>query len=82
MPLMAPVFREINYSRINTLSAAGHSTRTIASVINDQTDNHFKFTASDVKSYLKMGKAASEQMLVSKAAMNSLERTEPDLAPT
>ena len=82
MPLMAPVFREINYSRINTLSADGHSARTIASIMNDETDNRFRFTASDVKGYLKMGNAASEQMLISKAAMNSLEKTTPDLAPT
>lgn len=73
MALMSPVFREINNARIQALSDAGHSPRTIASVMNDKTKNKFNFTASDVEGYIKTNKAASDQMLISKSATDSLE---------
>lgn len=73
MALMSPVFREINYARMKALSEAGHSSRTIASVMNDITDNKFGFSARDVEGYLKTNKTASNQMLISKPALDSFD---------
>ncbi|AZE39150.1 hypothetical protein C4K06_6162 [Pseudomonas chlororaphis subsp. aureofaciens] len=75
MPVLAPLFREINYSRITQLDEAGMSPQTIVSIIRDETDSEVKLTPADIRSYLKIQNVASEQMLITKPTMKEvLER--------
>ncbi|ANI16206.1 hypothetical protein A9C11_20480 [Pseudomonas citronellolis] len=75
MPLLSPAFREINYSRIRELINAECSCETIASVLTDENPAGVKFTASDVRGYLKVQGEASVRMLVSQKKMRALRRT-------
>lgn len=70
MPVMAPVFREINLHRINKLKDRNLSDGTVASIINDETGSDF--TAQDVTGYLKVTAKASEQMLVTKKTLDAV----------
>lgn len=79
MPILAPLFREVNLNRIVELHEVGLSPRSIASVIFDDTKSQVRLTASDVQSYLKVQEAAAKQMLVSKSTMRVLKKEpQPD----
>ncbi|NMG31836.1 hypothetical protein [Aromatoleum evansii] len=78
MPILAPLFREVNHNRIDQLHEAGLTPQTIASVICDETKSQVKLTASDVRSYLKVQDAAAKQMLISQRTMRALLK-EPQL---
>lgn len=71
MPIMAPVFREINLARIEEL-AQTLSDATIASIIRDETD--LRIDANDVRSYRTINAAASSKMLVSRKTMRAVTR--------
>lgn len=80
MGMMSPVFREINYSRINELKDRRLSNSTIAGIISDETGECF--TPADVTGYLKITSVASDKMLVSKETMNVLTgKKEPGMEP-
>jgi translation initiation factor 2 alpha subunit (eIF-2alpha) len=81
MPILAPGFREFNFSRIHTLKTAGYSDTSIASVINDETDNKFKLTAVKINGYLEVTSAASSRMLISKKGMKALMNTPTEPVP-
>ncbi|MGQ7860236.1 hypothetical protein ACUN0G_13200 [Pseudomonas sp. 32A] len=77
MPVLAPLFREINYSRITQLDEAGMSAQTIANIIRDETDSQVKLTPSDIRSYLKIQDVASERMLITKPTMKEVLKRPP-----
>ena len=70
MGMMSPVFRELNYSRINDLKSRNLSDSTVAGIVSDETGEDV--SAQDIKSYLKMTALASDQMLVTKETMRVL----------
>ena len=72
MPLLAPLFREMNHNRINQLHKSGLSPQSIASVICDETKSQIRLTVSDIRSYLKVQEAAAGQMLISQRTMRAL----------
>lgn len=72
MPLLAPLFREVNHNRIKQLHDADLSPQSIASIICDETKSQVKLTASDVRSYLKVQDAAAAQMLIGQRTMRAL----------
>lgn len=74
MPILAPIFRELNLRRIIDLSEAGLSNSTIARVINDKPGNKPAMTAADVNGYLKLSKAGTAEMLVSAPVHKALKR--------
>ena len=71
MPLLSPVFREINYQRISSLNDKGYQPATIASIISDETGE--KILTPDVRGYLKLQKAGSARMLVTKKGLNEIK---------
>lgn len=73
MPILAPIFRELNLRRIIDLSEAGLSNSTIARVINDKPGNKPTMTAADVNGYLKLSKAGTAEMLVSAQVHKALK---------
>jgi len=77
MPLLSPIFREINFQRIRQLDAGGYQPATIAKIINDESDAKEKVYAPDVRGYLKLQRMGSEVMLISKKGMNSLADDAP-----
>lgn len=77
MPLLSPIFREVNFQRIRQLYADGYQPATIAKIINDETGAKEKVLAPDVRGYLKMQRLGSEVMLVSKKGMNNLADDAP-----
>ncbi len=77
MPVLAPLFREINYSRITQLDEKGMSPQTIVSIIRDETDSQVKLTPADIRSYLKIQGVASEQMLITKPTMKEVLKRPP-----
>lgn len=83
MGIMSPAFREINFSRIETLAKSKKlSDATIASIICDETGK--SVSTQDVSGYRKLTHLASEQMLVSKEIMRTItgdEGSDPDLQP-
>jgi hypothetical protein len=82
MPLLAPLFRELNFQRIRQLDAGGYQPATIARIVNDETGPKDRITAPDVRSYLKIQKLGSEKMLISKKGINSIANfpDEPEAA--
>lgn len=78
MGMMSPVFREINYSRIKNLKDRNLSDSTVAGIVSDETGE--AVSAQDIASYLKMNALASNQMLVSKATMNVVAGTSPEIS--
>lgn len=81
MPLLSPVFREINYQRINNLSSQGFTPATIARIINDETNAKEKILAPDVRGYLKLQRAGSERMLVTKKGLDEIKGHPNDPEP-
>jgi hypothetical protein len=82
MPLLSPVFREINYQRIRQLDADGFQPATIARIVNDETRGKEKILAPDIRGYLKLQKMGSERMLVSQKSMNGINGLPHDPKPT
>jgi len=72
VPLLSPVFRELNFQRIRQLDEEGYQPATIARIINEQTGAKVKILAPDVRGYLKMQQLGSEKMLISKKAVESI----------
>lgn len=71
MGMMSPVFREVNFARINELKSSGKlSDNTVANIISDETGA--SITGQDVSGYLKINGLASEKMLVSKDTMKAV----------
>lgn len=71
MGMMSPIFRELNYSRINDLSTNTElSNSTIASVISDESKS--EVSEQDVSGYLKLTRIASNKMLISKPTLDVL----------
>jgi hypothetical protein len=81
MPLLSPVFREINFQRIRQLDTQGYQPATIAKIINDETGRKEKVLAPDVRGYLKMQKLGSERMLVSKKGLDGIAGLPDQLQP-
>jgi hypothetical protein len=69
MAFYAPVFREINYSRLLELKNAGLSDGTIARMVSDM--NGFACSDADVTGYLKLNARGSGRMLVTEKAVNA-----------
>ncbi|MFY1050476.1 hypothetical protein ACOQNP_02500 [Ectopseudomonas khazarica] len=65
MPLLAPAFREINYSRIKKISATSGN-ETAAAAINHTQGEGSNVTADQVAGYLTIQSIASVKMAVSK----------------
>lgn len=78
MPILAPLFREINFTRIHELKLNGLSDATIASIVNDETQNTLGVHAQDVASYLKLTAAGSSQMLVRKKTARAISEADRD----
>lgn len=76
MPVLAPLFREINYSRITQLDEAGMSAQTIAKIIRDE-NSELKITPADIRSHLKIQDVASKQMLITKPTMKEVLKRPP-----
>lgn len=72
MPLLSPVFREVNFQRIRQLDEEGYQPATIARIINEQPGAKVKIFAPDVRGYLKLQQLGSEKMLISKKAMGGI----------
>lgn len=70
MPLLSPVFREINFQRIRQLDDQGYQPATIARIINDETGAKEKILTPDVRGYLKLQRLGSQKMLISKKGLN------------
>lgn len=75
MSVMSPVFREMNFNRINNLKKIHLSDSTIAGIVSDETGE--KVSQQDITSYLKMNALASDRMLVSKNTMQVLAGSAP-----
>lgn len=77
MPILAPLFREINFSRLNDLKVAGLCDATIAGIVNDETDRKYGIKPKELAAYFKITAAASGQMLVSKKTARAVAKTDP-----
>lgn len=73
MPVMSPLFRQINYSRICELRNLGYSASTIACIINDESNSPMKITEANVHGYLAVQAQASARMLISKQSMEKMK---------
>jgi hypothetical protein len=75
---MSPWFRDRNYARIIQLDNAGYSPQTIAGIINDESESQVKYTASDIRGYLKVQADASKRMLISKRNLQAVMEVAPN----
>ncbi|HCW0180921.1 hypothetical protein GW742_18475 [Citrobacter freundii] len=77
MGIVAAGLREWNYQKINRLTRAGFSDRTIASAINDDLIERnialpSPLTGGDVESYKKLSFLAGERSLISESKIRAL----------
>ncbi len=66
MPVLDPLFRNTNYTRIAALAKRGKTPDAIAAVMNKAAPAGVQFTGVQVSGYLAIQAVAAQQMLVSK----------------
>ena len=77
MPLLEPVFREINYGRINAIEKEWGS-ETAAAAMNHKLGEGSNFTADQVSGYLAIQAVASKKMVVSKKSFDAVMGADTD----
>lgn len=77
MPVFEPVFREINYGRINTIEKEWGSA-TAAAAMNLKLGEGHNFTADQASGYLAIQAVASKKMVVSKKSIDAVIGTDTD----